>query len=344
MYRRAFQGNAPLRPAKGTVNSCQIFSILGIVIGLIIFVIVYLQASSTKISHEPVITTFSNKAMAEWKEDQERFCKRYHERPDAFDLDNHVKIKTGLGFEMYVYKHSDIVSKFLVETGYWEYFKLTTFVNEIHQLAPSNLDNTLPFVDIGAHVGWFSLAVASHNISVVAFEPLRDNLLLFRKNLCINPDLAERITLIPMGLSDKRQECTISSSDGNVGDGIVLCNGLKDETTRHRGAVQLATWKDFFPENVTIIFLKVDLEGYEYKAIAQGAAHLFAQKRVMRCLTEYFPKRLETISIVDPRDYIAFFEDNGYRLQVNGPQGHFISSITGINAAVQLTDLYLSPD
>ncbi len=52
------------------------------------------------------------------------------------------------------------------------------------------------FLDIGANIGTFSIAVAAHGFSVIAFEAMFSNQQAIRLSICANPGMEERVELI----------------------------------------------------------------------------------------------------------------------------------------------------
>jgi hypothetical protein len=53
------------------------------------------------------------------------------------------------------------------------------------------------FLDVGANVGTFALPVAAHGFRVIAYEAMFSNQLALRLSLCANPDLQDRLNVVP---------------------------------------------------------------------------------------------------------------------------------------------------
>ncbi len=51
-------------------------------------------------------------------------------------------------------------------------------------------------MDIGANIGTFTLSVAAHGFSVVAFGPMHSNAMAIRMSLCADEGMRRRVTLI----------------------------------------------------------------------------------------------------------------------------------------------------
>ena len=77
--------------------------------------------------------------------------------------------------------------------------------------------NQAVFLDIGANLGAYTLAIAALGYDVIAFEGLARNQLAVYTSLCACPDLAERVTLFPVALGGREMECTFFSGTDNAG-------------------------------------------------------------------------------------------------------------------------------
>jgi len=93
---------------------------------------------------------------------------------------------------------------------------------------------TIPFVDIGANVGWFSLTVAAWGFRVHSFEPMPFNNELLSTSFKANEaklgkEWRNRITHHAIGLDRAPRECYIISHDDNANDGISFCSSNKTE-------------------------------------------------------------------------------------------------------------------
>ncbi len=147
-----------------------------------------------------------------------------------------------------------------------------------------HLDRNDVILDIGAHLGYFSLlalAATGGTGEVVAFEPGEE----VRGYLDENVRHKERINVYPFAVSDanKRviyQSHTIEMSESNrLVETAVDQSQLPPRTgvkTGYVDAVSLDTWQEHYPCSPT--FMKIDAEGSEADILA-GAKHLLETSR-----------------------------------------------------------------
>ena len=105
----------------------------------------------------------------------------------------------------------DLVSVTILRTGSWQ--------PEIWQSLSSSLGAGSVFLDVGAHIGYFSIKAAPQvgpNGRVVAFEPNPETLKLLRDNVAVNH--AENIVVEPIACTDRVQNLTLYAAP-NVNTG-----------------------------------------------------------------------------------------------------------------------------
>ena len=126
--------------------------------------------------------------------------------------------------------------------------------------------------DCGANLGVFSLLAAYRGADVYAFEPISAARAELRRTLDLNPELKNRVHVVPAALSDTEGTAEFTVLDGTlVGSSMVLSQQGRKETAR-------LTTVDAFceAEGVSPDFIKADIEGAE-RQMMRGAVDTLAR-------------------------------------------------------------------
>jgi len=184
--------------------------------------------------------------------------------------------------------------------GYW----LGTYEREHQRILEKNLRERDIFLDIGAHVGFFTI-LASQLVGksggIFAFEPLKRNIDFLRKHIALNK--CDNITVI---------EAAISNSDGEAlfdEDESSFMGKLSNRGTYSVKTVtidQLVEEKVILPPSV----IKIDVEGFQEKVLT-GA---------MTTLQKYHPKIILEASYKkgDPENFYSILTSLGYVIEPIG--------------------------
>jgi FkbM family methyltransferase len=131
--------------------------------------------------------------------------------------------------------------------------------------------------DVGANIGLYSLFAASRGVRVVAFEPMIPNLYALWENLRANPELAGRITIAPIALSDTDAFDVLHLSSMEIGSS---CHSAGEPTNfrgEHKGTWQgrhgiVITRADNMPTHSPTA-VKIDVDGLEHRVIEGFGLH-----------------------------------------------------------------------
>lgn len=125
------------------------------------------------------------------------------------------------------------------------------------------------FVDVGAHIGWFT-TIASRRIgsdgAVVACEPYPSNAAALKDNLALNN--AQNVRVVEMALGSRPGELSLAPA-GDSGGITALDWGQGERVT-----VGVTTLDEVAAEMSVITLLKVDVEGWEPHVLRGGSAAL----------------------------------------------------------------------
>ncbi|MGA2666888.1 MAG: FkbM family methyltransferase [Patescibacteria group bacterium] len=135
-------------------------------------------------------------------------------------------------------------------------------------------------VDIGAHLGAFSLTAAGQARVVYAFEPVESNYRLLKENLALNH--IKNVQAFQLAVSDVAGAVELFFNPrNNGGHSLVL------PMNRIRMSVESITLEGVFQRCgiETIDFLKMDIEGAEYDILCKSPPELL--ERISRLALEF---------------------------------------------------------
>ena len=163
-------------------------------------------------------------------------------------------------------------------------------------------------LDIGAHIGLFSVLASKNASKVFAFEPEPQNFSLLSKNKSINK--IDNIFTFNKAVSGKKGSAELFLNHSNMGNNSFYQHLLGKKTDKIN--VETINLKDFFHQNEIsqIDFLKVDCEGSEYEVF-------------FNCPTDLL-KKIKSISMeyhnIDERRNMDsmknFLENAGFKVEI----------------------------
>lgn len=151
------------------------------------------------------------------------------------------------------------------------------------------------FLDLGAHVGFFSLLAEKHNRKVISVEPQPRVFDVLRRNVsgeCHNVAITDRDGLARMCMAEP-----------NTGSSWVV-RGEKEGTVLVSCATLDSILQGRRPE-----FIKIDIEGCEDQAL-RSSPEILEQAKVI--ITEYSASQLRRSSGVSGRDYYDLLINAGF--------------------------------
>jgi FkbM family methyltransferase len=155
-------------------------------------------------------------------------------------------------------------------------------------------------VDIGAHVGLWSMHLVKRFGFVHAFEPVEAHRQCFDANIH-EPD-RQRIALYPFALGERNGEVGMYTNPTSSGDSWV----------KGTGDIPLRRLDDFHLDRVD--FIKVDCEGYELFAL-RGAIETILRCRPTICVEQ--KPRMATKFGLGETDAVSWLESLGAKLQTS---------------------------
>lgn len=224
------------------------------------------------------------------------------------------------GVECAIDKHDHSVSAPTIGSGVYEAHLIPWF-NRL--CLPGNT-----VLDIGANVGFHATLLAKRvgpDGHVYAFEPNSENCRLILLNA--EKNRLTNLTLLPIALSEERGwayfSSHVGSNGGFVSDQFVALHG-------HGSVVPTFTLDELsLPE---ADFIKIDVEGAEYRALSGGPEYLKRSRPSIIC--EFSVEMVQRVSGVAPQDFLEGIVTHDYELYILERTGPAVAtpvpSVTGL--------------
>ena len=168
-------------------------------------------------------------------------------------------------------------------------------------------------VDIGAHIGMFSIFASKFALNVYSFEPTNENFAILEENIKLNQ--ATNVHPFKMAVSNKKGEKELFINKNNTGGHSFYKNKTGADTL----LVKTTSLEDLVDSNniSKIDFLKVDCEGAEYDII------LNCPKRILSMIKKISMEYHDIDSNWNVSVLKKFLEGNGFvvKLEVNSCDG-----------------------
>ncbi len=159
------------------------------------------------------------------------------------------------------------------------------------------------FIDGGACIGGYSIALARPSLRIIAFEPVQLNFTVLMKNLELNK-LQSNVEAFPIGLGDSNFVANFVFNKVNTGASHIA---RANETSNC--AVDISTFDSLYPtlglNKEDRILFKLDIEGMEPMALA-GAEKFIREFPNLTFVME--DKHSGELSIKDALNRFAIFE------------------------------------
>jgi FkbM family methyltransferase len=222
---------------------------------------------------------------------------RHFERPEEADNPPEEVITTGDGFKLALDPRDDFICQALRQSGYWDKGTRDAIVD---YLKPG-----WTFLDLGAHIGYYSLLAASRGNPVIAVEPMPRAAGLLRKSVGLN-ESALNIRLEQCVVAPSSGEAIMQAVAGNTG----AAHRLEHETDEPTFSIEARSLPDIlagvWPEMV-----KLDIEGDEYRVL-ESCPELLEHAQVVIC--EVCEHHLRRNSGVGAAELKGLLEAAGFRL------------------------------
>ncbi len=180
-------------------------------------------------------------------------------------------------------------------------------VRLVHRLLRSGMT----FVDVGAHLGWYTMLAAravGRTGHVYAFEPEPSNFDLLRHNVAVN-GYGGCVTLVRKAICETPRRVSIfTSKEDSAYSSMYATPGVGTESFE----VEATSLDHFFSERAWphVDLIKIDIEGAEGTAL-RGMVELSRRTPDLKLIIEYIPALLAAAGDT-PRRLFAGLEELGF--------------------------------
>jgi len=196
-------------------------------------------------------------------------------------------------YRMKIDLNDNVITQDLFISGQWEPYE--------SQLMANLLRPGMTFIDVGAHVGYYSLLAAravGPTGQVIAFEPSPDNYALLTENIELN-NLAHTIRAENVALDERSGERSLYLSTFNTGDHRIYSTLSDDDQMFNAGAqrnsvrVSVRSLDEYLSErNIgSVDMIKIDVQGAEM-AVLSGMRKTLSSNPNIILFTEFWPHGL----------------------------------------------------
>ncbi len=193
-----------------------------------------------------------------------------------------------------------------------EIFKFVEYKSSIDLIKKS----TMPIIDIGAHVGFFSIFVSclNKNIFVYAVEPEKKNFELLEKHK--NENNLKNIKTFKCAIGEETKNGNLFISEDSVNNFIVknnLKNKINDKNFQN---VRIFSIKDFLDTNniKKVSLIKMDIEGEEFAIINSIDKDTYL--RIGAFIMEYHEINNKNENFRNKKDIENKLRENGFSVQI----------------------------
>lgn len=214
----------------------------------------------------------------------------------------------------YIDKWDDVISQELILSNRWEDYQTTLF--------KQNIKKGDVVIDIGAHIGYYTLIAANivgKKGKVYAFEPDLKNFNILVKNIKVNK--FKNIIPINKAVAEKNGKLDLFINPTNTGDHRIYQSKDKRKTMK----INVITLNNML-RNEKVDLIKMDIQGSELVAL-KGASYILAKNKNIKIITEFWPGGLN-LSGGSPKEFLQLLRSSKFTLYNIDEEKNRLSVIT----------------
>ena len=210
------------------------------------------------------------------------------------------------GHKLYIDKWDTTVSQELLLSGKWEEYETELF--------KKNIAAGDTVVDIGAHIGYYTLLAArlvGERGKVYAFEPDPRNFQLLKKN--IEENGYNNVVLVNKAVAEISGKAQLFLNSENTGDHRIY----QSNENRRSLVIATTTLDEYFKDKEQRIdLIKMDIQGSEARAF-QGGKNIIDRNKQIKIITEFQPAFIK-MSGRSAKEYLSLLRKSRFKLyQIN---------------------------
>ena len=162
------------------------------------------------------------------------------------------------------------------------------------------------FIDIGAHMGFYSINLSKKKINIYAFEPILENFTQLKKNILVNK--IYNIKTYNYALSNIRKLVTMWVPDKNRTGGFAIFNKddealkkyeMKNVNTK---VIQSDIGDNLLDIKKSMIAIKIDVERHE-EEVLHGISNLLRDNKIIIQIEIFDERKKKIFSLLESKDY-----------------------------------------
>ena len=162
------------------------------------------------------------------------------------------------------------------------------------------------FIDIGAHMGFYSINLSKKKINIYAFEPILENFTQLKKNILVNK--IYNIKTYNCALSNIRKLVTMWVPDKKRTGGFAIFNKDDEELKKYEmknvntKVIQSDIGDNLLDIKKSIIAIKIDVERHE-EEVLHGISNLLRDNKIIIQIEIFDERKKKIFSLLESKDY-----------------------------------------